>query len=74
MRAYTIYVNKVEELQTLSDVHELEKIFERAKSTIVNGERVLLARKDKDGKAQAFDEMDTLEDLELYRKTVFRYL
>lgn len=74
MREYIIDVSRIEELQTLNDKDELENIFYRANSTIVNGERVLLVRKNKDGKTEKFDEMSTHEDLEQYKKRVFRYV
>lgn len=69
-----IDVSKIEELQTLNDKHELEKIFSKAQSTIVNGEAVMLVRKDRKGSPQKFDELSTLEDLKLYKKSVFKYL
>ena len=74
MREYVIDVSRIEELQNLKDTNELEKIFSRARSTIVNGEIVMLVRKDKSGTAQKFDEFSTLEDLDRYRKSVFKYL
>lgn len=74
MREYVIEVSKIEELQTLNDKNELETIFFRAKSTIVNGEKVLLVRKDKNGKSEKFDELSTEDELEQYRQRVFRYL
>lgn len=74
MREYVIDVSKIEELQTLNDKDELEKIFSRAQSTIVNGEKVLLVRREKNGKSEKFDEMSTESELEEYRKRVFRYL
>jgi hypothetical protein len=74
MREYVIDVGKIEELQTLNDKHELEKIFSKAQSTIVNGEKVILVRKDKKGASQKFDEFSMLEDLDRYRKSVFKYL
>lgn len=74
MREYVIDVSRIEDLQTLNDKNELEKIFSRAQSTIVNGETVMLVRKDRSGTSQKFDELSTLEDLERYRKSVFKYL
>jgi hypothetical protein len=74
MLEYVIDVSKIEELQTLSDKGELEKIFSRARSTIVNGEVVVLTRQDRSGNSQKFDELNTLEDLDRYRKSVFKYL
>jgi len=74
MQDYTINVTQIEELQTINNSDELEKIFARAKSAIVNGAKVILVRKETSGKVNKFDEMDTLEDLEKYRERVFRYL
>lgn len=69
-----IDVSRIEELQTLNDKDELERIFSRAQSTIVNGEVVMLVRKDKEGASEKFDELSTLEDLHRYKKSVFKYL
>jgi hypothetical protein len=74
MQELIIQVNKIEELQDIANTAALEKIFTKAKSTIVNGEKVLLARKEKDGRLEMFDSFTTLEDLEAYRLRVFRYL
>lgn len=74
MTDYTIDVAKVEELQTINNTDELETMFSRAKSAIVNGAKVILVRKDASGKATRFDEMDTLDVLETYRENVFKYL
>ena len=74
MLEYIIDVTIIEELQTLNDKDQLEQIFFKAKSTVVNGEKVLLVRKDKQGQLQKFDEITSLEDLQRYRQTVFKYL
>lgn len=74
MDDYTINVTQVEELQMTNNAGELEKIFTRAKSAVVNGAKVLLVRKGTSGPAAKFDELDTLEALESYRKQVFKYL
>ncbi len=74
MKAYVIDVSKIEELQNLNDKDELENIFYRANSTIVNGEKVVLVRKNKNGGSEKFDEITTQEDLEQFRKRVFKYL
>jgi hypothetical protein len=73
MNPYVINVTEVEELQNTSNVDELERIFQKAKSTIVNGELVILARKQKE-RLEKFNEISTLEDLEEYQKTVLKYL
>lgn len=74
MTDYTINVTQIEELQTISNINELENIFARAKSAIVNGAKVILVRKEASGKSNKFDEIDTLEILESYKKGVFKYL
>ena len=74
MNDYIINVTAIEEYQNVKNLGELEKIFDRAKSAVVNGVKVLLVRKEKNGKANKFDELDTLEELEEYRKQVFKYL
>jgi hypothetical protein len=74
MKAFVIDVSKIEELQNLNDKNELEAIFYRANSTIVNGEKVILVRKNKNGGSEKFDEISTQEDLEQFRKRVFKYL
>ena len=74
MQPYTIDVRKVEDLQMTGDRDALDQMFERAKSAIVNGAPVYLARSESDGKLQQFDELTTLEDLQRYREGVFKYL
>jgi len=74
MKAYAIDVSKIEELQNLNNKDELETMFYRANSTIVNGEKVILVRKNKNGATEKFDEITTQEDLEQFRKQVFKYL
>ena len=74
MEDYTIDVTQIEELQTITNTDELEKIFARAKSAIVNGAKVILVRKEASGKKNKFDELDTQDSLERYRQQVFKYL
>ena len=73
MTDYVINVTKIEELQTVNDLNELQNIFSKAKSAIVNGANVNLVRKTKSG-SEKFDEITTLEDLERYRKQVMKYV
>lgn len=74
MQSYVINVVQIEELQNTNDVDELNRIFSKAKSTIVNGEQVLLVRQFPDGHSEKFDQLTTLEDLEMYKKRIFKYL
>ncbi len=74
MQEYIIDASHIEELQTISNRDELDKIFERAKQTIVNGESVILVRKQFNGKQEKYDELTTLDELSDYRKRVYKYL
>jgi hypothetical protein len=74
MKEYVINVTHIEELQTISNIKELDKIFARAKSTIVNGEPVLLVRKQANGLTEKFDELTTLDALKEYKDGVYKYL
>ena len=74
MHEFVIDVAQIEELQMLNDINQLEKIFTKAKSTIVNGEKIILVRKNPKSPPQKFDELSTIEDLLRYKKTVFKYL
>lgn len=74
MQEYVINVSEIEELQTLEDLRSLESIFEKAKSTIVNGEKVLLARRLANGTLQQFDQLTTENELSIYKDSVFKYL
>ncbi len=75
MDEFEINVTKVEELQMTDDIAELEQIFSKAKSKIVQGETVVLVRKNNsDGSTYKFDELTTESDLKNYRLSVFKYL
>jgi hypothetical protein len=74
MQEYIINVSGIEELQTIKNIQELDAIFRKAKSTIVNGEKVLLVRRYADGRTERFDEITTEEELAIYKKGVYKYL
>ena len=74
MIEYTINVNEVEDLQMTTSTVELEQMFTRAKSVVIQGGTVILTRKYADGRLENFDELTTEADLEEYRQTVFKYL
>jgi len=74
MQDFTIDVGSVEELQMIDDVGELDSIFSKAKSAIVCGAIVHLARRNKDGKLIPFEHLTTLPDLSAYKKTVYKYV
>lgn len=74
MDGFEINVTQVEELQMTKSIAELEQIFTKAKSIIVQGETVILVRKNSDGSSNKFNELTTEADLENYKQTVFKYL
>lgn len=74
MTDYIINVSKVEDLQMINDVMELNRIFSRARSTVVQGGRVMLVRENGDGSTYRFDEITTEADVRTYKETVYKYL
>ncbi len=74
MQDFKINVTEIEELQTINDTKALNQIFTKAKRTIVGGASVLLGRKDANQKWNQFEEITTEEDLEQYKKGVYKYL
>jgi len=74
MQEYIINVAEVEDWQTIKNIDALDTLIARAKSTIVNGESVILVRKFSDGRTERFDEITTLEELASYKKGVYKYL
>jgi hypothetical protein len=74
MEDFIISVNKIEEWQTVQDIASLDAVFIKAKKSITGGNAAVLQRKNPDGKAFKVDEISTLEDLENYKKQVYKYL
>ncbi|TDH29008.1 hypothetical protein EXU57_02740 [Segetibacter sp. 3557_3] len=74
MAEYLINVGDIEALQMINDRDELERIFTKAKSTVVQGSAVVIARQFTGGKMEPFDEITTEADLETYKESVFKHL
>jgi hypothetical protein len=74
MEEYVIYVNQVEELQMVNDTNTLDIIFQRTKRMLVGGGTIALVRKNTNGREDKFDDITTLDDMEAYRKTVYKNL
>ncbi|HEY0059582.1 MAG TPA: hypothetical protein VGB56_10615 [Flavisolibacter sp.] len=74
MQDLEIDVSEIEALQTISNTRELNRIFARAQSTVVNGATVILYRKSSTGDKTPFDKIATEADLSAYKKSVFKYL
>ena len=74
MEDYIINVGKIEEWQMIKDIQSLDEMFRRAKITLVGGGTVALIREQRNGDRYRFEEFTNLEDLEAYRKNVYKYL
>lgn len=74
MEDFIIVVNRIEELQSTQDRPELERIFEKARRTIIGGQEVILVRESNNGKQEKFDAFSNESDFEEYRTRVFRFL
>ena len=74
MEDLVISVNNIEEWQTLNDTASLGQVFRRARTVLVGGGKVVLERVQSSGQHYKFEEFTNLEDLEAYRKNVFKYL
>jgi hypothetical protein len=74
MQDLEIDVSEIEALQTINNTRELNSIFSRAQSTVVNGATVILYRKSTSGEKTPFDKISTEADLAVYKKSVFKYL
>jgi len=74
MEDLVIAVNNIEEWQTLNDTNSLGRMFRKAQSVLVGGGKVVLERVQPSGQRDRFEEFTTLEELEAYKKNVYKYL
>jgi hypothetical protein len=74
MADYIINVAQIEEYQMLNDRQALDAIFRKAQSAVVGGEVVALVRTTSNGQSYRFEEISTLEDLNAYKKNVYKYV
>ncbi len=74
MDDYIINVGKVEEWQMIKDVASLDEVFQRAKRVLVGGGVVALVRDMRNGDCYRFEEFTNLDDFEVYRTNVYKYL
>ena len=74
MDDYIINVGKVEEWQMIKDLASLDETFRRAKHVLVGGGTVALVRQQRDGTSYRFEQFTNLDDFEVYRKNVYKYL
>lgn len=74
MEDYIINVGKIEEWQMINDTSSLDEVFQRARRVLVGGGTVVLMRDQRSGESWKVDEFSNLEDFEVYRKNVYKYL
>jgi hypothetical protein len=74
MEDLVIPVNNIEEWQMLNDTNSLGLIFRKARAVLVGGGKVILERVQLSGQRYKFEEFTNLDDLEEYRKNVYKYL
>ena len=74
MEDFIIVVGKVEEWQMTNDIKALDQLFERAKRVLVGGGVVALVREQRSGESFRFEEFTDLDDFEVYKKNVYKYL
>jgi hypothetical protein len=69
-----IDVAQIEEWQTIKDMDSLDRLFSKAQQVLTGGGSIIMVRKQANGPAVKFDEMTTLEELKVYRSSVYKYL
>ena len=74
MEDYIINVGQIEEMQMIKDIPGLDRIFNKAKITIIGGGKVVLVRKQLGGSVEKFDEYSNASDFESYKANVYKYL
>lgn len=74
MEDFIITVGKVEEWQMTNDIKALDQLFERAKRVLVGGGVVALVREQRSGESFRFEEFTDLDNFEVYKKNVYKYL
>lgn len=74
MNEFTINVTELEGLQMTNGVDDLERIFNKAYKTIIQGGPVVLIRQNPDGTNYKFDEIMIDSEWKAYKEKVFKYL
>ncbi|HZH99513.1 MAG TPA: hypothetical protein VEX63_00115 [Flavisolibacter sp.] len=74
MQELEMDVAQIEEWQTIKDLDSLDRLFSKAQQVLTGGGIIIMVRKQATGKPVKFDELTTLDDLQSYKNTVFKYL
>ena len=74
MTDFEIDLTRIEELQMIGNVHELDNIFQKAYITITGGRKVILYRSQSISYKEKIEELDTEDALKDYKNQVYKYL
>ncbi|HEY0750536.1 MAG TPA: hypothetical protein VGD26_05245 [Chitinophagaceae bacterium] len=74
MTDFEIDLTRIEELQMIGNVHELDNIFQKAYIAITGGRKVILYRRMATSQKQKIEELDTEDALKDYKDRVYKYL
>ena len=74
MTDFEIDLARIEELQMLGDVHELDNIFQKAYIAITGGRKVVLYRRLAAINKEKIEEIETEDGLKDYKNRVYKYL
>lgn len=74
MTDFEIDLTRIEEIQMIGNVHELDNIFQKAYITITGGRKVILYRRMATSQKQKIEELDTEDALKDYKNQVYKYL
>lgn len=74
MTDFEIDLTRIEELQMIGNVHELDNIFQKAYIAITGGRKVILYRRQAITNKEKIEEIETEEALMEYKNRVYKYL
>ena len=74
MTDFEIDLTRIEELQMIGNVHELDNIFQKAYIAITGGRKVILYRRQAITNNEKIEEIETEEALMEYKNRIYKYL
>ena len=74
MTDFEIDLTRIEELQMIGNVHELDNIFQKAYIAITGGRKVILYRRQAITNKEKIEEIETEEALMEYKNRIYKYL
>ncbi len=74
MNEYIVDIKCIEELKMINNLKELELIFAKAKSIIVQGGTFIITRENEDGTEYNVERMTREDDLKIYNENAWKYI